>query len=280
MHLMMLLLALALAWGLRWQRLKTKGSWTERWQRSLNLFLFPPLLLLTSAIALLLMGPQGKMVTWWDGWISYWIAIAFLGLASILGFKLTAQGWRSWCQIRTYPQFNLKGRSIRLLPTPIPFIAQVGFWQSELIVTQGLLDTFDSEHLEAVLTHEQAHYHYHDTFWFFWLGWLRRFSAWLPQTETLWQELLVLREIRADRWAARRVDNLLLAESLVQMVRFPDLYSENFYTPFSCAAPRNRLEERIEALLSGSESPGALSLWFWIWLLLVFLPLAIVPFHY
>jgi Zn-dependent protease with chaperone function len=48
------------------------------------------------------------------------------------------------------------------------------------------------------LAHEQAHAHYRDTFWFFWLNVL---TSWLPHTEALWQEILFLREIRADEKA-------------------------------------------------------------------------------
>jgi Zn-dependent protease with chaperone function len=226
------------------------------------------------------MGPQGQMVRWWEGWLSYWLAVGFLAFAGMLALKLTVEGLRSLHQVRTYPQIVLRGRDSRLLTTPIPFIAQVGFWQSELVVSQGLLDTFGTEHLEAVLTHEQAHAHYHDTFWFFWLGWLRRLSALLPQTEALWQELLLLRERRADRWAAQTVDTLLLAESLLQMVKAPELYAETICAAFSSATPRNRLEERIEALLATQETVQPPKPWVWSWLLLACLPLLTVPFHY
>jgi Zn-dependent protease with chaperone function len=141
------------------------------------------------------------------------------------------------------------------------------------------LQTLKPEHLEAVLTHEQAHHYYRDTFWFFWLGWLRRITSWLPNTESLWQELLILRELRADRWAAGRVDALLLAESLLMVVSTPMMGAENFCAAFSRAAPYNRLQERIEALLEQPESPTQSNLWTWCWVLLALLPLIAVPFH-
>ncbi len=280
MHLTLLFFGLSCAWGLRLLTLRPDGTCQERWQRSLGLFLFPPLLMLMTAIALVCMGPQGQMVRWWEGWLSYWLAVGFLAFAGILALKLTMEGLRSLQRVRTYPQIQLRGRCSRLLATPIPFIAQVGFWRPELVVSQGLLDTFGTEHLEAVLTHEQAHAHYRDTFWFFWLGWLRRLSAWLPQTEALWQELLLLRERRADRWAAQTVDTLLLAESLLQMVSAPELYAETICAAFSSATPRNRLAERLEALLTPQEAMQPSNPWIWTWLLFVCLPLMTVPFHY
>ncbi|MBW4582299.1 MAG: M56 family metallopeptidase [Tildeniella nuda ZEHNDER 1965/U140] len=280
MHLTLLFFGLSCACGLRLLEMRPEGTWQERWQRSLGLFLFPPLILLMTAVALVCMGPQGQMVRWWEGWMSYWLAVGFLAVAGVLILKLMVEGQRSLRQVHTYSQVALRGRYGRLLATPIPFIAQVGFWRSELVVSQGLLDTFSTDHLDAVLTHEQAHAHYHDTFWFFWLGWLRHLSTWLPQTEALWQELLLLRERRADRWAAQTVDPLLLAESLLQMVQAPELYAETICATFSSATPRNRLEERIDALLSVPEALQPANPWMWTWLLLVCLPLLTVPFHY
>lgn len=280
MHLTLLFFGLTCAWGVRLLAVRTEGTCEERWRRSLGLFLFPPLLLLMTAVALVCMGPQGQMVRWWEGWLSDSLAVGFLAFAVVLLLKLMMEGQRSLHQVRTYAQTNLAGQQSRLLATPLPFIAQVGFWHSELVVSEGLLATFSADHLNAVLTHEQAHAYYRDTFWFFWLGWLRRLSAWLPQTEALWQELLLLRERRADRWAAQTVDPLLLAEALLQMVQAPEFYAETICAAFSSATPRDRLEERIDALLSSQEPSQSLNPWVWAWLLLVCLPLMTVPFHY
>jgi hypothetical protein len=75
--------------------------------------------------------------------------------------------------------------------------------------------------------------------------------------------------MRADRWAAQQVDPLLLAESLLVVVSTLPLHSDNCCAAFSCAAPRHRLEERIDALLAPqlSYQPSLLS---WSWLLLAF----------
>ncbi len=279
MHLMMILVALSLALGYRHQWSQPQGSWQKRWQRSLLLFLLPPLLLIMTAVSVICMGPQEEPMFWrWQGSFSYLFASGFLGWAVFLCCKLASQSWRSIQQVRSCPRINVIGRRSRMLDNPVPFSALVGFWQPELLVSQGLLNTLDHAHLEAVFQHEQGHYHYRDTFWFFWLGWLRACTAWLPNTEALWQEILLLREIRADRWAAQQVDPLLLAESLLVVVSTLPMYSDNCCAAFSCAAPRHRLQERIDALLTPELScqPSLLS---WSWLLLVFLPFVAVPFH-
>jgi Zn-dependent protease with chaperone function len=165
-----------------------------------------------------------------------------------------------------------------VLDTPQLFAAQVGFWQSHLVVSQGLLDRLTSEQLNAVLTHEQSHVHYRDTFWFFWMGWLRHFTVWLPNTEALWQELLLLRELRADHWAAQTVDPLILAESLLLTVQ-DSAAAPNLCAAFSAAAPLSRLEERIEALLAPPESSNQFNRLSLLGLVVALIPLLTVLFH-
>lgn len=277
MHITMILAALGLALVLRSRCKSSSGSWRDRSERALLLFLFPPLLLTITGLAVLCMGPQGEMIGLRAGWFSYLLTLGFLGVAVVKCLHLAWEGRRSVLQARTYPLQDLRGKKSRVLNTPALFGVLIGFWQPELVVSQGLLDTFDNAHLDAVLAHEQAHYYYRDTFWFFWLGWVRDCTAWLPNTENLWQELLLLRELRADSWAAQQVDPLILAESLLRVVSATSMPSESFCAAFSSVAQKNRLGERIEALLAPEAIPQQNR--YWGWLLLTLLPLAAVPFH-
>lgn len=288
MHLIMILTVLGIAWGLRSQisisqSLYQLQNWQSRWQRALFLFLFSPLLIVMTAIAMLWMGTKGQMLGLPTGWYSYLLALSFLGYGVILSSKLLLDGWRSLRKISVYPQTEIayptKLYTVHVMATPIMFAAQVGFWQPEMVVSQGLLETLDAEHLEAVLTHEQAHTYYRDTFWFFGLGCVRQITAWLPHTEELWEELLLLRELRADRWAAKQVNPLLLAESLLWSVTSMTTGSETFSAAFSRFTTRDRFEERIEALLAEPDDLpqhnfGSLS-----WLALTLLPLTSVLLH-
>lgn len=279
MHLIMIFLVLALAWLVRTIDLPKTVNWTTRTYQTLLLFLFPPLLLLTTSFALLCMGSSGQMFGLQTGWFSYLLALSFLGFSGFKLCQLVSEGLHTVNQIRTYPVQKLKGEHCRLFDTNLPYSALVGFWQPELVVSQGLLDSLTPDQLDAVIAHEQAHYHYRDTFWFFWLGWLRSIAFWLPNTEKLWQELLILRELRADNWAAKIVDPLTLAESLLLVVSQPVIPLTNFAVEFSAVAPLNRLNERIEALLIADQIKYQINWWSWSWLILLLLPLAAVPLH-
>ncbi|ADI65305.1 M56 family metallopeptidase [Trichormus azollae] len=278
MHLLMILTAVTVAYSLRYFANIPQGNWHLRWERTLFLFLFPPLLIFMTATAVVCMGTQGKMGGMYTNSSSYLLALIFLVLFNILGIKLTFQGWKSIKSARQCPQINLAGKQVRLLQTAALFAGQMGFWQPELVLSQGLLDTLSPAHLESVLAHEQGHYQYRDTFWFFWLGWMRSCTACLPNTESLWQELLMLRELRADSYAASQVDPLVLAESLLLVVNSQPLASE-----VCCAALGSsgvdRLEQRIDALLTPPETTPEAQLQSWHIFLFAFLPLLTVVFH-
>ncbi len=295
-HFVMIFGSLCLAWGLRYGcqsfgKLQTSASWQTRWQNALVCFVIPPLLVVMTAIAVLCMGTEGQMIGMQAGRLSYVIALIFLIYSGVRSTQFALDGWLSLRKLQALvveereidwiSQSNQKPSEIvRLLDIPMLFAAQIGFWRSQLFVSKGLLERFDRQHLQAVLLHEQAHAHYHDTFWFFWLGCLRQVMPWLPNTQLLWQELLLLRELRADRWAVEYTDNLLIAESLLAMVSSNMQLTETFAAAFGATNASDRLEERIESLLA---EPEPLPKFAWrslFWMGLSLLPLTLLPLHY
>jgi len=254
MHLAMIALTLAVAVLLRWHWQPSRAAWTQRWAAAWRALVLPPVCLLATAIAILAMGWRGTMFHIAVGWWSYGLAAGF-GLAALLLAAIAAlQGWQADRQVRRWPEVTIAGEPGRLLPTSLPFAALVGCWSPELVVSQGLLDRLAPEQVAAAIAHERAHLYYRDTLQLCWLGWLRRLTAWLPRSEALWQELLLLRELRADAWAARHVDPLLLAETLLQVVQEPALLAGDRCAALSDSTAPQRLAVRVDALLAGSTS--------------------------
>jgi Zn-dependent protease with chaperone function len=288
MHLIMILLALAIAatvrLGFKQSECKPQANWQVRWQKALFLFLFPPLFLFTTAIALLCMGVRGQMIGLPSSWISYAIAALFFVYTFFLILRSISQGITADQKITSFPTQLHFGQLIYVLELPNIFAAQIGFWQPKLVISQALLSQFDQLHLNAVLKHEEAHLFYRDTFWFFGFGCLRQITEWLPNTDLLWEELLLLRELRADRWAKNYVDALVLAESLLwavgDMNQSTDLFPNSSSAALSRITNVSRLEERIEILLNQSEEPELISSRLpFEWLALTVLPLISVLLH-
>ncbi|MEN9203482.1 MAG: M56 family metallopeptidase [Thermostichus sp. DG_1_6_bins_120] len=286
-HLGILLLGFGLSWLWRAQvRIDARGTWSERWQWAWIHFLVPPLFLGMTALALAWMGPKGQMAGT-GGWFCYGCALALLVLAVGVALQWAWEYGRSCRRTRqqALAQVEVQGSPAYVLDLEAPFAAQVGVWDPQLVVSRGLLQQLDQDHLQAVLAHEEAHCYYRDTLWMFGVGWLRRLTGWLPQTEALWQELLILRELRADRWAAQRVDPLLLGEALLQVVGYGVVPPSTVrWVGFALEMQPDigqRLQERIEALLQEplAEPLPAFSMGGWAWLSLALLPLLVIPFH-
>jgi Zn-dependent protease with chaperone function len=271
MHLLMAITAIVVAVTWRLLFREKLNAWVR--------FALAPLLLLTTAIALVGMGNRGSMFGWDMGLLSttaYGLGMAFLvfAIASLLG--RIWQAWRTLTTLRRLTPCTWQGHPYLLLETDQLVAAQVGWWQSHLVLSQGLLAQLDDDHLRAIVYHESAHAYHRDTFWFFWWGWLKQISSWLPHSQSLWEELLLAREVRADQWAKQRCDYLLLAEALLFLVQDR---SQNPWQTMLSACANDRLEQRINFLLSDHPTLSSHPHWQIYLSGLGLLPLLAIPWH-
>ncbi|MGA1622568.1 MAG: M56 family metallopeptidase [Synechocystis sp.] len=279
MHSVLFLLAVALAWGIRYG---TK-FWPGRlsWGAALAAFALPPLMLITTSGAIVVMG-CGEMFGVPARMGSHLLAWLFLGWTTVCFLDLAWQTIKTLRSVQDQPQTCYQGQTMRLLATEFPYSAQIGLWSPELVVSQGLLHRLSPTHLAAVLAHENAHITYRDTLTFFVLGGLRRLTAWLPQTEALWQELLWQRECRADRKAAESCDPLVLAEALA-LVAQAAITEEVMPLAVPFHSQEARLLARIDQLLAPPSQVMATPLtryWISFSVLAIALgPLLFIPWH-
>lgn len=277
MHLLMIVVSLILAYSVR----RLASTRVEQ-EHSFFYFLFPPLLLLMTALAIVSMGPKGEMLGLKASWLSYLIAWTYLVMITALLIKLSYQAWRQTQTIAKYPQALVLNHQAHVIETDLPYCAQIGFWDSQLVVSRGLLKLLNPEELEAVFAHEQAHKTYNDNFWFFWLGWLRGSTAWIPHTEALWQELLIFRELRADHWAAQQLNGLVVAQALLKVAQGVNQHLlEQPNLSFSVELSDGnlgRLEQRIEALLYDTQPPQDFN-WSWTGIMASLIPVMTIFLH-
>jgi Zn-dependent protease with chaperone function len=238
-------------------------------------------MLITTSAAIVVMG-CGEMFGVPARMGSHLLAWLFLGWTTVCFLDLAWQTVTTLRSVQDQPQTSHQGQTMRLLATEFPYSAQIGLWSPELVVSQGLLKRLSPTHLAAVLAHENAHLIYRDTLTFFVLGSLRRLTAWLPQTEALWQELLWQRECRADRKAAESCDPLVLAEALA-LVAQAAITEEVMPLAVPFHSQEARLLARIDQLLAPPSQVMATPLthyWISFSVLAIALgPLLFIPWH-
>lgn len=279
MHGILWILAIGVAWGIRYGAKFWQGRLS--WSAALTAFALPPLILISTSLAIVFMG-CGQMFGVPARMGSHLLAGLFLSWTLVCFVGLAWQTVRTLHLAQVHPQTHYQGQPIRLMETDFPYSAQIGLWSPELAVSRGLLNLLSPMHVAAVLAHENAHIVYRDTFTFFILGSLRRLTFWLPQTESLWQELLWQRECRADRKAAESCDPLVLAEALAivaQTATHPNLMP--LAVPFHTQG--DRLVARIDQLLALPTKVETSPLTgYWVsfgFLAIALLPLLFIPLH-
>jgi Zn-dependent protease with chaperone function len=320
MHIAILLLAVAGAWGTRLycagaierSRIEAR-SWRERWSWAIGAIVVPALWCLIAIGAVGVMGTHGTMFGYSVSAIGLWVGAGLLLTMTLLLIALLGRAWQIQRDLQHYPETDFTSATLnqtltlRAITSPPWFAGQVGIVRPELTIGRSLLTQLTPDQLDAIVAHECAHAHYRDTLTFFLLGWVRRWTCWLPHTQAVWHELILLRELRADRWAAQFVDPLLLAETLLTVARSADISaspsnSSNPDTPiiagigFHDFATIDSFEARINALMASdivpepaaSTSPKphtqddrlTFSIDGWLWVVLACFPLLAVPFHH
>lgn len=278
-HALLLVVSLGVAVGGRyggWWLYGKQKLWWQRWPVAMLSFALPPLLLLSSTLAVVWMGVGGRMGAGDWGLYSYGLAVlALAGAALLLGW-LALQGYCSERMARRLPRQPVQDYAVRVAPDASLWAAQVGWWDPCIVLSQGVLDRLRPQHLQAVLLHEHAHYVLRDPLVFLLLGWLRRLSWFLPKTAELWQELLTLRELRADAWTVRHGDSLALAEALwiFAAQAYPEVQQ---HWGIGLASRPTDWQERLEAILHPTSPQWGIPI---VWWLLTLLPLLLVPLHH
>jgi Zn-dependent protease with chaperone function len=256
----------------------TKVENSQQWGKALFFFAFPSLLLLMTCLTIVLMGDHGEMWGIKASKLSYYFSLSYLAVALTLLLNSLISLSQSRQLIKQYPSQIINNQEIKILDSSFPYAAQIGFWRSQLVLSTGLIELLSPEHLNAVIAHETAHQTYKDPFFFFWLFYLKKLTFWLPNNQQLWQNLLLLRELRADQTAAKQVDFLLIAESLITVTLATNKQKESLQLSSQCPFYDNRLEVRIDNLLTENYQIR-FTWWQIIWLILIFIPYSFLPFH-
>ncbi|MEY2977743.1 MAG: M56 family metallopeptidase [Prochlorotrichaceae cyanobacterium] len=262
MHLVLLFGVIGIAIGARLLILRHRPTLPDitHWRSTIVALTFPGMLLLSTAVAILVMGHHGQM--WGLPVNSLPCLLAELGLGWILlqaAVLLLQQGQlRRWFgELPQIDHLDFPPEAIvHYLAVPQVIAGQMGLLQSRIVVSQGLLN-LPSDQIRAILAHEQAHFHYRDPLWGLGLSWLCRVCHWMPGSDRLWQDLLLLRECRADAWAAQSVDPLLLAETLVVAVRSTVPHPAPLNPEWvGLQTASDRLAYRVQSLLQIGVSPA------------------------
>lgn len=279
MHLFLIVSTLCLIYLIRLVSKFVAVKYQQSWGLVLFFFAFPPLILLMTCVTIVCMGYQGEMWGIRASKFSYILAILFILYSLFTLTKTSLNHYRSCHKIAQYPTKSIFGYDYKFINISFPYAAQIGFVRSHLVISKGLIELLSEEHLKAVIAHELAHEKYKDTFLFFWLFYLKQVGFLLPNNDDLWQNLVLLRELRADKKASETVDFMLIAESLLKVALAVNNQEKFNQLGFDCAFDNYRLQTRIDSLINDNDSVKKINYLDVIWLVLILTPWLFFPFH-
>jgi Zn-dependent protease with chaperone function len=139
-----------------------------------------------------------------------------------------------------------------LLPTGISGAFAVGGRRSRILISEDLVDHFDDHELEGILAHEVAHLEAHDVPIVFTAGMLRDAVAWNPIAHLAFRQVVMDRELEADRRAAALTGRpLAVASGLLKMCdlmrRRPRLRHR---LAMGFLSPGGRISHRVSSLIA------------------------------
>lgn len=128
----------------------------------------------------------------------------------------------------------------------------------KILLSADLIESLESDELEAVIAHEIAHIKARDVEVVATAGFLRDVVAWNPFAHLAYRSLTRNRELEADRRAAELTgDPLAVASGLVKMCELMKRGSFRSRAALAFFRPGGKLRRRVSALLRMSESGAA-----------------------
>jgi Zn-dependent protease with chaperone function len=141
---------------------------------------------------------------------------------------------------------------VLVMPDGISGAFAAGSRRGRILISKDLIEGLDEAELRAILAHEIAHIDAHDIGLTFAAGSLRDLVAWNPVAHLAFRQLMVDREIEADRRAAEVTgDPLSVASSLLRACELNRLIPRR-KRPLALAflGPGGRVKRRVGALLA------------------------------
>ena len=138
------------------------------------------------------------------------------------------------------------------LADKLPFVFTLGWWKSQIYVTDGLKQQCSKEELDVVLAHEKAHTHRYDNIR---LLLVTVFTSVLPRkfSKAIEDDFHLMIESACDFEASTRFGELQVAETLLKIQKLSPTQCAIGSTVISTAFTGSEVEQRINALIQGRQ---------------------------
>ena len=183
------------------------------------------------------------------------IRIIIAGLLLLIVLIVCKRIWRQFFYSKnyksTYP-FNRKGKQIYILPTEEVAAFTIGLFRPKVVMSEGMLQTFSDEEMDAIIFHEEYHQTNRDPLKLFCFTLLAEGMIYIPILKGLLQRYHVYQELAADKYAMRKMESKFeLGSALLKLIKIKTMENRCVIASFAKTAINLRIEQVLhEKLLS------------------------------
>ncbi|MEK5111768.1 MULTISPECIES: M56 family metallopeptidase [Bacillus] len=176
------------------------------------------------------------------------IRIIITGFLLLTVFIVCKRIWRQFFYSKKLQKvlipFNRKGKQIYILPTEEVAAFTIGLFLPKIVMSEGMLQTFSDEEMDAIIFHEEYHQTNRDPLKLFCFTLLAEGMIYIPILKGLLQRYHVYQELAADKYAMRKMKSKFeLGSALLKLIKIKTMENRCVTASFAKTAINLRIEQ-------------------------------------
>ncbi|EJS67099.1 cell surface protein [Bacillus cereus] len=172
------------------------------------------------------------------------IAVLLLLTVLIVCKRLWRQFFYSTKLQKVLFPFIRKGKQIYILPTMEVVAFTIGLFRPKVVMSEGMLQTFSEEEIDAIVFHEEYHQNNRDPLKLFCFTLLAEGMMYIPILKELLQRYQTYQELAADKYAMQKMKSSFeLGSALLKIIKIKTMENRCVTASFAKTAINLRIEQ-------------------------------------
>ncbi|EOQ16397.1 MULTISPECIES: M56 family metallopeptidase [Bacillus cereus group] len=176
------------------------------------------------------------------------IRIIIAGLLLLTVLIVCKRIWRQFFYSKKLQKvlipFVRKRKQIYILPTTEVAAFTIGLFRPKVVMSEGLLQTFSNEEIDAIIFHEEYHQKNWDPLKLFCFTLLAEGMMYIPILKGLLQRYHTYQELAADKYAMQKMESSFeLGSALLKLIKIKTMENRCVTASFAKTAINLRIEQ-------------------------------------
>ncbi len=130
------------------------------------------------------------------------------------------------------------------MPTAEVAAFTIGLFRPKVVISEGMIQTFSDEEMDAIIFHEEYHQNNHDPLKLFCFTLLAEGMTYIPILKGLLQRYHTYQELAADKYAMQKMESSFeLGSALLKLIKIKTMENRCVTASFAKTAINLRIEQ-------------------------------------